>query len=400
MKQVSMPIKTDSQVNIIVSDDLSLSGKNQLLMTALVKESDSLKFSEDQGKVEIRATSDLSLQLPALQPVTVEKAGGDAHVSGLIQRVIIGKVGGDLALVDLAGASVEMVGGDISLQRTTGAVEIARVGGDLVGSAVESVLSSAVGGDIYLRDVKGSLNLVAGGDVVLQLASANPAMVTITAGGDVKIRVHAACNAQLELYTEGGSIRLNACGQQGEWDQEQVVIPFGEGGNVVSIKAEGDILIIDHDDLDGVFQSRWDEMFENWEGFGSDLEKRVRESVAATSERIKWATLGTAAAGEKVRLKLEQAMRKLDERGKRLRERGITIDLPEKPGVCGDINATGFRRGENDKVVGFTFPGENASTPTPTSKATDEERVMVLKMLQEKKITLEEAEKILSALEK
>jgi len=167
MKQVSMPIKTDSQVNIIVSDDLSLSGKNQLLMTALVKESDSLKFSEDQGKVEIRATSDLSLQLPALQPVTVEKAGGDAHVSGLIQRVIIGKVGGDLALVDLAGASVEMVGGDISLQRTTGAVEIARVGGDLVGSAVESVLSSAVGGDIYLRDVKGSLNLVAGGDVVL-----------------------------------------------------------------------------------------------------------------------------------------------------------------------------------------------------------------------------------------
>ena len=106
-----MPIKTDSQVNIIVSDDLSLSGKNQLLMTALVKESDSLKFSEDQGKVEIRATSDLSLQLPALQPVTVEKAGGDAHVSGLIQRVIIGKVGGDLALVDLAGASVEMVGG-------------------------------------------------------------------------------------------------------------------------------------------------------------------------------------------------------------------------------------------------------------------------------------------------
>jgi len=159
-------------------------------------------------------------------------------------------------------------------------------------------------------------------------------------------------------------------------------------------------LIIDHDDLDGVFQSRWDEMFENWEGFGSDLEKRVRESVAATSERIKWATLGTAAAGEKVRLKLEQAMRKLDERGKRLSERGITIDLPEKPGVCGDINATGFRRGENDKVVGFTFPGENASTPTPTSKATDEERVMVLKMLQEKKITLEEAEKILSALEK
>ena len=44
MKQVSMPIKTDSQVNIIVSDDLSLSGKNQLLMTALVKESDSVIY--------------------------------------------------------------------------------------------------------------------------------------------------------------------------------------------------------------------------------------------------------------------------------------------------------------------------------------------------------------------
>ncbi len=400
MKQISMPVKAGSKVNIKTSDDLSISGENQSIMTALVRHSDALKFSESEGKVDIRATSDLHMRLPALQPVTVEKVGGDAHISRLSQRMIIGKVGGDLALTDMAGASVETVGGDISLQRTAGAVEVARVGGDLIGNEVESVFSRAVGGDIFLQGVSGSLNLVAGGDVVIQLTSSTPAAVTVTTGGDVRILVTTECNAQLELHAEGSSIRLDACGQRGEWDEEQVSIPLGEGGNVVRVKAGGDIIINDHDDIDGDFQTRFDDAFENWEDFGLDLEKQIRESVAAATEGIQWANLGAAGASEKARLKIEKAMRKLDEKGVRLSEHGIHVERPEKNGKSISIDSKGIHLGEKGKVVGFTYPGESVSTPKTGSKATDEERVIVLKMLQEKKITLEEAEKLLSALEK
>ncbi len=400
MKQISMPVKADSKVNIKTSEDLSLEGGEQSIMTAVVRHSDSLKFSESGDRVEIKATSDLRMQLPALQSVTVEKVGADAHIAGLSQRLIIGKVGGDLALNDLTGASVEMVGGDISLQRTGGAVEIARVGGDLIGNVVESVFSRAVGGDIFLQGVSGSLNLVAGGDVDVELVTSDLSEITITTGGDVRIRVTAACNAQLELQSRGSSIQLDACGQQGEWDQEQISIPLGEGGNKVRVTAGGDIFISDHNVIVGDFKSRFDRAFENWEDFGLDLEKQIRDSVEAATSGIQWATLGAVSASDKARLKVEKAMRKLDEKGIRIDTDGIHVENSGKGGKRVNVTGTGIHVGEKGKVVGFTYPGEPSAGTKTGNRATDEERIMVLKMLQDKKITLEEAEKLLSALEK
>lgn len=400
MKQISMPVKADSQVNIKTSDDLSLAGSDQMIMTAMVRHSDSLKFSESGGKVDIKATSDLRMQLPAQQPVTVEKVGGDAHVGGLSQRVIIGKVGGDLSLTSLTGASVEMVGGDLSLQHTAGAVEIARVGGDLIGDDVEAVFSRAVGGDIFLQSVSGSLNLVAGGDVNIALVSPDLAPVTIIAGGDVRIMVKAACNAQLELFSEGSSIRLNVCGQQGEWDQEDLSLPLGEGGNTVKVKAGGEVFITDHDGIEGDFKTRFDDAFENWQDFGVDLEKQIQESVAAATEGIQWASLGAARASEKAHLKVEKAMRKLEQKGVHIADHGIHVGRHGRDGKTVRIDDGGIHIGGSSKVVGFTYPGETGKTSKTGSNTSDEERIMVLRMLQDKKITLEEAEKLLSALEK
>jgi predicted methyltransferase len=79
MKQISMPVKTDSKINIKASGDLSIEGNDQNIMTAVVRHSDTLKISESGDKLELKATSDLRLQLPALQAVTVEKVGGDAR---------------------------------------------------------------------------------------------------------------------------------------------------------------------------------------------------------------------------------------------------------------------------------------------------------------------------------
>jgi hypothetical protein len=48
--------------------------------------------------------------------------------------------------------------------------------------------------------------------------------------------------------------------------------------------------------------------------------------------------------------------------------------------------------------VGFSFGGQPFAAPA-TSAASEEERLLILKMLEEKKITVEEAEMLLNALE-
>jgi hypothetical protein len=63
----------------------------------------------------------------------------------------------------------------------------------------------------------------------------------------------------------------------------------------------------------------------------------------------------------------------------------------------------GFSRdfhGHDGRVYGFGFePNQEAPAAKEKKVATDEERMLVLKMLQEKKISVEEAEKLLQALE-
>jgi len=97
-------------------------------------------------------------------------------------------------------------------------------------------------------------------------------------------------------------------------------------------------------------------------------------------EGVHWATQSAAFAGEKARAKVEKAMRKLD-------AKGVVIDH------------TGVNVERDGKHVGITFGTPVAKTEKRSSGPSDEERLLVLKMLQEKKITLEEAEKLLSALD-
>ena len=110
MKQVSIPLKLDNKLNIKASEDLFVEGTESSILISVVRQSDSFRYTEAAGKSEIKATSDCHLQIPSIMAVTVEKVGGDASMSGLQGRLIVGKVGGDLMLQNLGGASVDLVG--------------------------------------------------------------------------------------------------------------------------------------------------------------------------------------------------------------------------------------------------------------------------------------------------
>ena len=165
-------------------------------------------------------------------------------------------------------------------------------------------------------------------------------------------------HAQLALNSGGRSIHIDACGQQGDWDQEEIAIPFGDGGNLVSVSAGGDISVSDHEEDSDEFSRRFKSSFDNWSSFGLDLEKQIQDSVAAATENIKWVSMGALGASEKARMKVEKAMRKLDDKGIWIDHKGIHVDQPGKGGRKVSVNNKGIHVGDNGKVVGFTYPGE------------------------------------------
>ena len=381
MKQISIPVKPDTKLNIIAADDLSVEGLEGSLMIAVFTESDSFRYTEGAGRSEIRVTSSCRLQIPPLMAVTLQKVGGDASINDLASRMIIGKVGGDLVIQNVPGASVETVGGDFSIKNSTEAVEAARVGGDLFATNIQSLSSRAVGGDVFCKQVNGKVNLIAGGDVDLSLDSPVLPPLSITAGGDIDLILPVGANGQLELHSRSQAIEVNAAGQQGEWEIEQLSLPLGEGGNVLHLEAGGDILVTDQGQFDHDFEDLFSSPIEDWRSFGARLEDQIRQTIGASMESIKWATRNASRASEKARMRAEKARRKVG-------SSGVTID------------STGINVDRNGRSVGFVFGTPDAPKTPPRSGATDEERLLVLRMLQEKKITAEEADKLLSALDK
>jgi len=381
MKQISIPVKPDTKLNIIAADDLSVEGLEGSLMIAVFTESDSFRYTEGAGRSEIRVTSSCRLQIPPLMAVTLQKVGGDASINDLASRMIIGKVGGDLVIQNVPGASVETVGGDFSIKNSTEAVEAARVGGDLFATNIQSLSSRAVGGDVFCKQVNGKVNLIAGGDVDLSLDSPVLPPLSISAGGDIDLILPVGANGQLELHSRSQAIEVNAAGQQGEWEIEQLSLPLGEGGNVLHLEAGGDILVTDQGQFDHDFEDLFSSPIEDWRSFGARLEDQIRQTIGASMESIKWATRNASRASEKARMRAEKARRKVG-------SSGVTID------------STGINVDRNGRSVGFVFGTPDAPKTPPRSGPTDEERLLVLRMLQEKKITAEEADKLLSALDK
>ncbi len=374
MKQMTIPLKENAKIAIKASDDLSIEGTQDTYLTAIVRGGESLKISEHNEGLEIKTTADCRLMIPDTAIVTIEKVGGDLAVSGLANRVIVGKIGGDLTLEKLSGASVEMVGGDTRFMDISGTLEIARVGGDLDGEGVAALSTRAVGGDVSLLGVTGTIDLSAGGDVDIASAIDNLPSMTIHAGGDIKFFVGVKANAQLQLFSGGEEISVHACGQEADWEEGMVSLPLGEGGSAIRMEAGDSITVTDQESAPRDFEDLIEETRKGWHDFGVDLERTLRNSMNAVSDTI------------------EDAVRKAEKASEMA---GVKIELSNRA-----RKNKGNNQDDKQKVVGFSYNEPASKAENSKNKMSDEERMMVLRMLQEKKISVEEAEKLLNALDR
>lgn len=372
MKQTTIPVKPDGRINIKAQEDLSIEGSDAKMLTAVVSHGDSMKILESTGGLEIKSSEDCRLLIPASTTVTVDKVGGDAFLKNLENRAIVGKIGGDLTMIDVAGASIEMAGGDFSIRGSKGAVEVARTGGDLLGIDVFSFSSGAIGGDATLKNVGGSVNITAGGDVLISCFLETLPEIKIKAGGDITLITSEHANGMLNLHNKGESISVSACGQSITQDTF-IELPLGEGGNEIDLNAGGEILVTDKDNLvEG--ENGFATIEHQWSEFGSDLERRIREGLVMASQSADHASKVASMASEIAREKMDKAMRKLEKKG--------------------------FSKGHRSGMVGFTYEQPAKGKEKTGPAVSDEERMLVLRMLQEKKISVEEAEKLLNALDR
>lgn len=395
-----------------------------------VDSQESLTVEERDDAVALVANSDCMLTVPANAYVVVVQSHGNFSVQGIggtvegatVQgdvdlksgtgRAALGTVQGDLTAQGWRGPiDVGTVQGDAKVQQVSGPVDFGTVGGDLSGEEINGSLSvRSVTGDAYLRQLNGPLSLgdvgadligrtwtagadvaQVGGDVSLKTVFAGPFSCSIQARGNIVGRVLPSSHATFTLQATKG--RIHAKGLTGEMTGEGLwrgVI--GDGGAQVTLTSTHSNIVLkttderDEDQADAVFTFAADfgQVGAEAGAAAQELAWRIQQRVAEKLAKIDFEAIARREA-ERARQQAEKETARAQRAAEKARRRAKRAQQKAQKSVRW--------RFEWDAEHG----GQRATREGPATS--EEERLSVLKMLAEGKISAEEAEILLQALE-
>jgi len=362
---MSKTISAGRTPNIIIDSiggDLSLVGweGDDILLKA---DDEELNVEQDGDQVRLSCSDDLSLRAPKGASVVIAAIGGDASIRGVMGDIQLTDVSGDLSMRDVKNVAIEAVHADFSLRGAKGNLSIRKADSDVSIRDVDGDVSlDSISDDLALRDVRGNVNANVGEDVVLYLNPQPGQTYAVNAGDDILLVMPPKSNATLTLSAD--EINVDWDGVENEEDATSRVVILGDGSANVTLSAGGDIRVSNRSDAGESAEDfgNFAAMGMDWSGFGDRISRRVEQAT------------------ERAQRKIEAANRRIEQKARDAERRG---------------------RGKVAFGVGrwnWDFSPKGVPVP-PKQQVSDEERLAILKMLQEGKISAEDAEKLLAALE-
>lgn len=395
-------IPYDGQKLVVIRShaDVYIAGWDKSDVEVLPSDLHAARVEESPNAIQIVLTADAEINLPAGARLLLEKGSGDAWLRGLSGSVEINKISGDLFMQDLGTVQVGWVDGDLAAQDISGALQVHKAAGDVHVMDCRGPFNlDAAGGDLEVKDAGGPVSAKTGGDARVSLAAAGHP-VNLRCGGDITLHVTSAQDAVVSFSCGSHDIRIDLAGNEMRYDQRNLSQTFGNGSVPVRLEAGGDILMTDApwegEDMESQFaevDDRWDEWMKDREERFEEMNRRAEELVRRVSER-------SQEAARRAEERMQQVMQRVEERRKHMEERiyGAVPPVPPMPPVPPTPSIPPMR------PVAPRTPFVPNTPPTPeapkVSKVSAEERLLVLKMLADGKITADEANSLLEALEK
>lgn len=355
------------KINIeTIGGDLSLVGweGDDILLKG---DEDEMKVSQDGGQVNISCTDDISLRVPKAASVFIKNISGDASIRGVMGGIELKEIAGDLSIRDVDSVAIDTVKSDFSLRGAKGHLFVKSAHSDVSIRDVDGNVSlESVADDLALRDVRGSVSANVAEDVVLYLNPQAGNTYSVTAGEDILLVMPPNANATLTL--NGDEIDVDWKGVDKDGDATSRVITLGDGSAVITLNAGADIRVTNQSNAGDSAEDfgNFAGIGMDWSGFGERISRQVEQAT------------------QRAQRKVEEAARRVEQKTREVERR--------------------TRRGKGALEVGrwsWDLSSKGVPMPSMPSKpqASDEERMAILKMLQDKKITAEEAEKLLASLE-
>ncbi len=388
--------------------DLSVVGwdGNDLLMKG---DEDEIRFEQTGEAVSVFSSDDLSLRVPRGASLEFTMIGGDASIRGMLGGCEIKEVAGDLSMRDVGAVAIDTIHGDLSLSGAKGNVyvksiltdaSIKEVEGDVVIDMLSDDLSlrgvkgnvhikslngdasihgvdgnvvlDSVSDDLALRGARGNIKVNVGEDVVVYLEPKADAEYSIDAGEDILLVLPKNANATLTM--RGDEIFMDWQGVENN-DATERIVTLGDGSAKITMNAGGEVRVSNRSDA-GDSADEWGNFAGlnfDWSGFGERISRQVEQATARAAKRA------------------DEAVRRAERHAAR---HARHADNTKRGLVIGRWNWD-FKNGPKPPAP----PRPPMPPEPPAEPVSEEERMAILKMLAEKKITAQQAEELLNALD-
>lgn len=315
---------------------------------------------QQNGRVALSSRSDMTLRVPRASSLTVGAAQGSVRVQAVEGRILMETVQGDLALREVGSGRIGTVNGDLVAKGIYGSLETNIVHGDAVVRNVEGPLTlGRLDGDLSARGLKaGGRAEDVQGDIRLSTPFAAAAEYRFRARGDLICRIPPEANARLEVRCQG-DLRSTVPGLVLVHEDGVMKATLGAGAATVVLEAGGDLLLRPDDERD-VFDFKVGD-------FNVGIEVDVGQ-IQQEAERLRREALREA---KRIRREAERAARHAHH------------------------TMRGFGRWGQWFGMGMGEPPEAGRGDEPV---TDEERLIILRMVEKGQISAEEAAKLLEVL--
>jgi DUF4097 and DUF4098 domain-containing protein YvlB len=328
-----------------------------------------LAAEQTNGSIVVRCSADCQVLAPPNASFEAETIGSDVSVLDIEGDLMFKTVGGDLRVKRAGAATVETIGGDMTARKLAGALSVDRLGGDaLVDQVAGDVRLRSMGGDLRLSRVGGVVDASAGGDGRVSLSPQGESKHSVLVGGDLSCYLPDDSSAKLTMKA-GGDLRL-AVPVEAKDIPGGCEVELGDGAAEVELSAGGSLSLRTGGDVDEVVAVDLGEAIAA--RVGAEIETHmveIEDRLSGLGDRLQ--TFDPDRVGRKIRGSIAKAQRKAARAQRRA--------------------ARAQRRSSRREVV-------DLGTGEATSEPTEEERLVILRMLEQGKISVEEAESLLQAL--
>jgi hypothetical protein len=409
-------------VTIEAHGELTLKGWDEARVQVKNSAAEHITIEQEGDDILVRCLSNCSVRVPEAATVHLRMAMGQVTVKNVEGGLTVDQTGGDLVLKSVGPTELGEVKGSLVAKNVFGDLQVDAVRGNATVRDVQGDCSlDQVNGNLQLDDVDGEASADVSGNVLLRFDPLPGNDYHFSAKGNLQLSLPKDASAKISAQAQGQIIIKLPGVDLNEHTAETKEFTLGDGDANIELSASGNVQVFsqtpdwemgDFGEDMAEMGERFGRMGEDFGRMGEDIGTQVAAQIEAQMEAMaaqleaKMAalsvSLGTmgmndeqrqrieerareaseraaARAEEKMRLAQERLARKMEAHQRRAEQRAVKHSMPRPP-----------------MAPMPPMPFRSKSVNEPVS---EDERMTVLRMLEQNKITLEQADQLLAALE-